>query len=168
MNRIFAIVLVLLMSAVFLPAAPPVATQTDWDGFLAQVAQQKLKDRPAWISLRSGERFKTQFIAATQDGVVVSSDRNTSEWSTGKGKSLVPRRVIQGVEFTGKVGRRGMIGGLAGLGLGIALFGAALSGGTGVEGPAVAGLVVFVPAFGLGGYYLGRSKDRPAPAFTFE
>jgi len=169
MKRIFAVILVLLMAAVLMPAARPVAVKTDWDGFLARVAEQKLKNRGAWITLRSGERFKSFVIAATNDGLVVSSDRNTRQWSTEKGRALVPRGLVQGVQFTGKVGRRAMIGGIAGVCAAGALLALAATGAGGeMEASGAAGLLGAIPVFGIGGFFIGRAMDKPAPAFTIE
>ena len=134
--------------------------------FPAAGGAQRLNNRAVWSSLRTGERIKLFLKKTSEDGLVVHANGRTKEWNLGKGEAKVPRAMIQSVRFTGKVGRGGLIGGLAGLGAGGALIGAAATGES--EGYVRAASLLAPILFGVAGYFVGSVFSPSAPAFVFE
>jgi hypothetical protein len=170
MRSTLARALVVLLVAEAMPAAEPVAVRTDWKGFQEQVAQRKLKNRRVWISVNSGGEIKATFLRVAENGLVVMPNGATKQWSPGKAEATVPRDVIGMVRFGGKVGRRGLIGGLVGLGVGAAITGAtaASMGGGECEGGACGAVAIVIPLFAVAGYLIGHALDKPAPFFVLE
>src|SRR5215470_5434372 len=111
-----AIAVLLVVQLIWAEEAPRI--KTDWKGFQQQVTRHKLGNRRARISLTTGETISTFFLNTSDDGLVVQADKNTRKWAMKEGNALVPRMIVSGVQFRGKVGRGGFIGGMAGLGAG--------------------------------------------------
>jgi hypothetical protein len=169
-QRILAVLVAVVMGNDFAMGADRLVIKTDWAGLREQVAQRKLKDRGAQISLTSGVEINTILIRVEENGIVVRSNRATQQWTSGKGEALLPRPTVASVYFRGKVGKGGLIGGLAGLGVGAALAGAAAKSmeGGGCEGDACAAVVVLIPIVALGGWLVGRATEKPAPVFVIQ
>ena len=170
MRSILARALVVLLIAEVMPAAEPVAVRTDWKGFREQVAQRNLKNRRVWISVNSGGEIKATFLGVAENGLVVGANGATKQWSSGKAEATVPRDLIGMVRFGGKVGRRGLIGGLVGLGVGAAITGGAAAGMSGgeCEGGSCGAVFIAIPLFAVAGYFIGHALDQPAPFFVLE
>jgi hypothetical protein len=170
MRSTLARALVVLLVAEAMPAAEPVAVRTDWKGFREQVAQRNLKNRRVWIYVNPGGEIKATFLGVAESGLVVRSNRATKQWSSGKEEATVPQNVIGTVRFGGKAGRRGLIGGLVGLGVGAAITGAtaASMGGGECEGGACGAVAIVIPLFAVAGYFIGHALDKPVPVFVLE
>jgi hypothetical protein len=165
MRGVVARVLAVLLAGQTLFAAERSAVRTDWNGFREQVAQLKLKNRDARIGLTAGADIKALFVRAEENGVVVRLDRALRQWKISETEAMVPRDSVASVRFGGRIGHRGLIGGLAGLGLGAAL-GAAATQGNNIGAPVTAlGAVAFSIGLGLLGYNVGHFSDRRAPSF---
>lgn len=104
-----AVAVLLVVQA--LPAAEP-AVKTTWSEFQQQVTQGRLNNRAARISTSAGDQFNTVFLGAVADFLVVTADRKTKQWATKNGEATIPRDSVSTVRFSGKTGRRGLIGGL--------------------------------------------------------
>jgi hypothetical protein len=92
---------------------------------MRHVAAAKLNRRGVRSSLISGSEIKTTLLRVEENGIIVNSNRATRQWASGKEEARVPRDLVSSVQFAGKVGRKGMIGGLISLGVGAAITGAA-------------------------------------------
>ena len=161
--------LVVLLVVQVISAEEVARIKTDWSGFQQQVARRTLDNRKARVSLSTGETLNTFVFSTSDDGLVVQTDRYTRRWATKGGKALVPRTIIIGVEFRGRVGRGGLIGGLAGLGAGAGAAAAAASAEDGkCEGATCGGTLVFIPLLAVGGYFIGRVASKNAPSFIIE
>lgn len=148
-------------------ASESVRTTTDWNGFQQQVTQRRLHNRTAWISLTTGDTVKVFFLRAAADGLVVQANRKTRQWTTKAGESMVPRDLVSAVRFTGRIGRGGLIGGLAGLGAGAGIAAAAAAnGGSCCEGSTGGAVLLAIPALAGAGYLIGRAMGQPAPSFV--
>jgi hypothetical protein len=146
------------------------ALRTDWIGFQRHVGQHALSDRAAQITLTTGETIKAVFLRTEDSGLVVRANRKTRQWKTKEGEALVPRALVSGVKFTGKMGHGGLIGGLAGLGAGAGVAAAAAKsvGEGNCEGGSCGAVVLVVPLLAIAGYFIGRSTSKPAPSFVIE
>jgi hypothetical protein len=146
------------------------AVKTTWSGFQEQVIRLKLNKRAAWISVSGGTKFKATFLRAEDGGMVVKTNQETKRWATQDGEAMISRDSVQTVRFTGKIGRRGLIGGLAGLGAGAGVAGAAAANGGGgnCEGGACGAALLVIPMLAGLGYLVGHALDKPAPSFIIE
>jgi hypothetical protein len=148
-------------------AAEAQRIETNWSGFQQQVTRRRLDNRKARISLTNGDTISAFFLNASDNGLIVRADRNTQQWATTSDKALLPRSIVSRVEFSGKVGRGGLIGGLAGLGAGAGAVAAAASAEEGTcEGSACGVVLLLIPALAVGGYLIGRATNKPAPLFN--
>ncbi len=144
--------------------------KTDWNGFRQQVSSRKLHGRSAQIRLSGGRGIKTTLLDVTDAALVVRATRATSQWRSADGKARIPRDQAASVRFRGRSGKRGIMGGLIGLGAGAGIGAAIATGHDITEGS----LVVILPVvaagvaigFGVAGYFIGRSMDHPAPEFV--
>ena len=162
-----ALALLLVVQLIWAKETPRI--KTDWKGFQQQVARHKLGNRKALVSLITGETISTFFLNASDEGLVVQSDKNTRKWAMKEGNALVPRTIVSGVEFRGKIGRGGVIGGLTGLGAGAGAAAAAVSSARGnCEGVSCLGGLVLIPVLAIGGYFIGHAADKRAPSFIIE
>jgi RNase P/RNase MRP subunit p29 len=148
-------------------AAEPSVLKLDWDNFQRQVAERKLNNRKALIGLTTGDVVEAHLLHAGDEGLVVKSNRATKQWATAKGEAMLPRAVVSAVTFRGKVGRRGLIGGLAGLGAGagIAAASATTMDGGSCEGGSCGIVVVAVPVLAVAGWFIGHAANPSAPSF---
>jgi hypothetical protein len=144
--------------------------KTDWAGFQAQVARRKLAGRDARIALVSGGEIKANVIRVEDDGIVVPITKATKQWAAGKETAKVPRDGVANVRFSGTVGKAGLIGGLAGLGLGALVAGAGAAGmGNGnCEGSVCGVALAAIPVNGVTGWLIGRGFKSPAPWFFIQ
>lgn len=151
-------------------AADREVIHTDWNGFRQQVSSRKLEGRPAQIRLSGGSDIKTTLLEGTDAALVVRANRATQQWKSADGKAHIPKDQVASVRFGGRSGKRGILGGLIGLGAGAGIGAAIATGHDITEGS----LVVILPVVavgvaigcGLAGYFIGRSMDRPAPEFV--
>jgi hypothetical protein len=169
MRRSFLALMPAVLLSVQVAAAGP-SIKTSWSGFQQQVSQSKLKNRAVRISVSTGDALKTTFLRAEDGGLVVVAGRKTRSWATRNGEAMIPRDSVSTVQFSGRVGRRGLLGGLAGLGTGAAAAGAtaaSMSGGN-CEGSACGAVLVAIPVLAVLGYLVGHAMDKPAPSFIIE
>ena len=101
-------------------AAEPSVTKTDWAGFQERVGTLKLKGYKALILLDTGNDISAYVLRVEANGLVVRRNRVTKQWATTQDEAILPQNIISSVHFSGRRGRHGLIGGLAGLGAGIA------------------------------------------------
>ena len=160
----------MLMVTDLAAAGEEVAVKTNWTGFQEQVAQRKLRNRGARISLASGGEIKTILMRVEGNGIVVGLNRATRQWASGKEEATVPRQAVSSVRFGGKTGRGGLIGGLAGLGAGAAATAGAAAGMSGgnCEGSSCGAVLLLIPVAAVGGWLVGRATEKPAPVFVIE
>lgn len=170
MNRsLVAVTMAAILAAPSAPAAES-AIKTTWSGFQQQATRQKLSSRAARISLDTGGEFKATFLRAEDDGLVVRANKQTRRWATSRGEAKIPRDSVSGIRFTGKVGRGGLIGGLAGLGAGAGIVAALASSWSSgdCEGNSCGGVLLLIPVLAVVGYFAGHAVDKRAPAFLIE
>jgi len=139
-------------------------------GSSLQVAQGKLRNRTAYISLAWGAEIKTFLKRVEENGDLADLNRATKRWASGKEEATVPREVISSVRFGGKVGRGGLIGGLVGLGAGAAATAGAAAGmgGGSCEGGSCGAVLLLIPLAAVGGWLVGRATEKSAPMFVIQ
>lgn len=169
-RRVVAALIAMLMVTDLVAAGEDVTVKTNWTGFQEQVAQRKLRNRRAHISLASGGEVKTILMRVEENGIVVGLNRETRQWTSGKQEALVPRQDISSVRFDGKTGRGGLIGGLAGLGAGAAATAGAAAGmgGGNCEGSSCGAVILLIPVAAVCGWLVGRTTQKPAPVFVIQ
>lgn len=166
--RAFTSCIAMLMAADLVSARERLVVNTDWAGFRDQVAQRNLKNRTVRISLAAGDEVKTWLIRVDESGIVVKSNRATKQWLSNKGETMVPRDQISSVRFEGRVGRGGLIGGLAGLGAGVAVTAVVGGGMDACEGGSCGVILLLIPLTTIGGWLAGRATAQPAPVFEIQ
>lgn len=155
-------------------AAEPTVTKTNWTGFQGRVALLKLEERRALILLNTGSEVKAFVLRAEEIGLLVRRNKATNQWATGPKEAMLPRDIISSVRFTGKMGRHGLLGGLAGAGAGLAIIAGVVAASGGIQTESAASMVavllspVWVVAGTVAGYHIGRAADKPAPTFIIE
>ncbi len=169
MQRVLSASVAMLMVSNLAMAAEAAVVKTNWSGFQKEVRRLNFHERGARISLVSGGEIKVLFMRVEDQGIVVRLNRATSQWKSGAQEATVPRDAVAGVRFSGKIGKKGLIGGLVGLGLGALTAGLSVAGdGGNCEGGACGAGLVLIPLGAVGGYLLGYAKNRPAPVFVIE
>src|SRR6266852_3609927 len=118
MKHSLAVALILLLVAGPARAASRDVIRTDWSGFEREVLARKLTHRTAQITLATGDESKTKLLSVSDRGLVVRATRATQQWASGNKEANIPKEQIRSVRFEGRLGHRGLIGALAGLGAG--------------------------------------------------
>ncbi len=153
-----------------LPGEAKEAVHTDWKGLQKHVGSLK-RNESVRVTLRSGKPVRTTLREIREEGLVVESVRDTAQWDTAKGLSLIPRAEVSALRLTGRRGKARIWGTLIGLGAG-AGAGAAIAAGTSdvTEGYfPILRPVLAVGLAGIGalvGYLVGRGVDQGAPEFV--
>ncbi|MBL0156410.1 MAG: hypothetical protein IPP47_04830 [Bryobacterales bacterium] len=146
-------------------AAPQPEQAVSWAELRSAITSQKLADRMVKIRLASGEEIKSRLQRVDDDAVVVVSTRKTDKlWKSTNQEARIPRAEVAGVEFQGRRGKNGLIGGLAGLGAGVGLAALALANSEAEGVMALAG-VLLIPIGAIGGYLIGGATNEPLPHF---
>lgn len=155
-----------LMLAALMLANP--GLPTDWSGFQRQVSLRKLSPRSVRVALPGGGEIKTTLVQVEDNGLTVKATKAMKQWASGPERAFIPREQVRSVRFGGRIGHRGLIGGLLGLGAGVAVpVGIGASRGY-EEVPSGLAAIVLGPALGAVGYLIGRATDKPAPEFVIE
>ena len=102
--RILTRLMVILLAVQSVLDGESADIKTDWNGFQRQIGQLALLNRTAKLALTTGETVKAVFLRADDSGLVVRANRKTRQWNTREGESVVPRALVSGVRFTGKLG----------------------------------------------------------------
>ena len=135
-----------------------------WADFRQDVGQLRLTGRRITVNLSTGGRVNSTLRRVEAESLVVESNPNTSKrWPTADGETRIPRAEVEVVKFLGRKGHGGLIGGLVGLGAAVGLVAAASR--TDAAGATAAGALIGFPVFGLGGYFIGRTADKPLPQY---
>lgn len=136
-----------------------------WAQLRSEITSQKLVDRTLKIRLASGEEIKSRLQRVDDDAVVVVSTRKTDKlWKSTNKEARIPRAEVKALEFQGRRGKNGLIGGLAGLGAGVGLAAIALANSEAEGVMAIAG-VILIPIGAIGGYLIGEATNQPLPHF---
>jgi hypothetical protein len=147
---------------------PKAGGANELDGIRQQAG--KLKNRYVTITLSSGNKIKNILNSIDEDSIVVAPTRATRQWTAGQQEARVPRDLVSSVQFSGKIARNGLIGGLVGSGGSAVAVGLRLANRDG--GNCEAGgcflEIMYIPLAGLAGYLIGHAKDKPAPTFIIE
>ena len=167
-RRVLGASIAMLMVTDLAAAGEGMVVKTNWTGFREQVTQRKLRNRNVWVSLASGGEIKASFVRVEENGLVVRSNRATHQWASGKEEATVPRDAIFSVRFGGKVGNRGLIGALAGLGAGAAVAGISAASDSDCEGSTCGVVLLLIPLGAVGGYVIGRMTQKSAPVFVIQ
>jgi hypothetical protein len=155
----------LLLMAQTLPAAERPVIKTDWAGLQQQVPLRKFDHHNALVSLTTADRIKVNFLRVEEDGLVVVETRGTRQWATKNREARIPRNLVSGIDFQGKVGRNRTV--LFWTGVGAGGFTTACC-NWGCEGSVCFLWLLLIPVSGIAGYLAGRALDQPAPAFVIE
>ncbi|MBL0156409.1 MAG: hypothetical protein IPP47_04825 [Bryobacterales bacterium] len=158
------------MMAVGLVAQPVCAAAQpeqamNWAQLRQEIARQKLIKRTVKVHLASGPDVKATLRGMDDDSIVVNANRQTSKrWkATAASEARIPRSEVTGLEFQGRRGKKGLIGGLVGLGVGLGMVVVASAlGEHGVNAPTDY-LVILLPAGPIAGYLIGHYADAPLP-----
>lgn len=146
-------------------AEPQPEQAVTWAQLRSAIAGQKLADRMVKIRLATGEEIKSRLQRVDADAVVVVSTRKTNQrWKSTNKEARIPHAEVAAVEFQGRRGRRGLFGGLAGLGAGVGLAAIALPNSESEGVMALAG-VILIPIGAIGGYIIGEATNEPLPHF---
>ncbi len=149
-------------------AAEMEVIRTSWGGFGEQTVARKLLKKDVEITLLAGNRFRTRLLAVEEQGLQVEKNKATRSWSDRGDQALVPREQIRSVRFLGRKGHHGLLGGLIGLGAGLAVPAIALRN---VEEGSYGLLALPLLGMGIGGvsgYVIGYYTDRKQPEFIIE
>jgi hypothetical protein len=126
---------------------------------------RKLVKRTVRITLAGGGEIKSTLVGVEDNGLIIKATKATKQWASGPEQARIPREQVSAVRFGGRIGHRGLIGGLVGLGAGVAIpVGISASRGY-EEVPAALGAIVLGPVSGIAGYLVGLAMDKPAPEF---
>lgn len=169
-RKVFAASIAMLIVTDLVAAGQNVPVKTNWTGLREQVTQQKLMNRNVRILLASGGEIKARLIRIEENGLAVRSNPATKQWDSDKDEAMVPRDIISSVQFSGRVGKGGLIGLLAGLGAGAAVAGgvAANMGDGSCEGSSCGAVLLAIPLAAVGGYLIGRATQKIAPVFIIQ
>ena len=162
----------LIVLLVFCLTAPPVCVArqpeqaVNWAQMREAVASQKLTKRDVRVWFSMGDNLTSTLLRVDEDAVVVVANGKTKKrWKTsGSNEALIPRAEVTALEFLGKKGKKGLIGGLIGLGAGLGLAAVALANSESEGVMALAG-VLLIPAGAIGGYLIGHAANEPLPHF---
>jgi hypothetical protein len=166
MKRQSIAALLALLLAVPAAFAQGPGRRVTWTEFQKEAVRIRLAGRNVAVELRSGEVLRCTVKAVPDDGLLVEPGRKTRQWARTNGEHRIPKEMIAAVSSKDRVGRKGLLGAVVGLGIGAALAAASAQSATSGEpgyGPA-AGLVA-IPLCGVGGYYLGHSRDAAIPRY---
>jgi hypothetical protein len=152
-------------------AAPGLAAErevirADWSGFRQQVSMRKLLRRNVRVTLSGGGEIKSTLVRVEDNGLIVKATKAAKQWASGPEQATIPREQVSAVRFGGRIGHRGLIGGLVGLGAGVAIplvIAASREDPYAVLGAPPLGLIG-----GTAGYLIGHFTDRPAPEFVIK
>jgi hypothetical protein len=122
------------------------------------------------VFLNNGTDFKAQIRRIEDDGLVVNRTGSTRLWETGPSEAKIPRALIARVRINGRIGKRGLIGGLIGAGAGAAFTTGTWAYYRGVDRETgfynTAAAATSIPAGALAGYLIGRFSSKLAPEFV--
>ncbi len=166
-RRMELILAVLILANPGLSAERDVIT-ADWSGFQQQVSMRKLFQRSVRVTLSGGGEIKTTLVQVEDNGLIVKATKAAKQWASGPERAMIPREQVRSVRFEGRIGHRGLIGGLIGLGVGVAVpvgIGAAQDY---EEVPSGLAAIVLGPVCGVVGYLIGHALDKPAPEFVIK
>ena len=147
-------------------AAEMEVIRTSWGGFQEQALARKLLRKDVEITLLAGNRFRTRLLAIEEQGLRVDKNKATRLWSDRGDQALIPREQIRSVRFLGRKGHNGLMGGLFGLGTGLAVPSIATRDVE--EGYAFLAVPLFGAIGGVSGYVIGYLTDRKLPEFVIE
>jgi hypothetical protein len=146
------------MAAQITSAREPEVIKTDWTGF--QQRATHFRGRTIRVSDTGGAETKSILKSVEANGISVESKGSTK---------LIPRESVSRVRVTGRTGKGGLIGALAGLGAGAAIAGGvAASDNNACEAGTCLYGIIAVPITVVAGWLIGRSLGPPAPTFVIE
>lgn len=160
-----ALTLTLLLTAEPVLAAQREIIGADWTTFQQQVSTRKLSKRPVRITLSGGGEIKTTLVSVDDTGLLVKAAKGTKQWESGPERARIPTDQIRSIRFEGRIGHRGLILGLTGLSVGVAVP-LGMSASRGEDVPTGLAAIVLGPALGAAGYLVGHVMDKPAPEFV--
>lgn len=160
--------LVALLLAAPGQAAEREVIRADWNGFQQQVSMRKLLRRNVRVTLSGGGEIKTALVRVDNNGLIVKATKAAKQWASGPEQAMIPREQVSAVRFGGRIGHRGLIGGLVGLGAGVGIpVGIGASRGY-EEVPIALAAIPLGPICGTAGYLIGHFIDKPAPEFVIK
>lgn len=155
----------MLFLADFGLAAERQTIRVDWSRFQQEVSTRKLLNRNVRFTISRGGEIKTTLVRVEDHGLTVKATKAARQWASGTEQASIPRAQISAVRFEGRMGHRGLIGGLVGLGAGVGIpVGVGASRDYG-EVPSGLAAIILGPALGTAGYLIGHFLDTRAPEF---
>jgi hypothetical protein len=142
------------------------ARRVTWTEFQKEAARLRLNGRNVTVAMQDGDTIRCLVKMVREDGLVVEPNRHTRQWARANGEHRIPKEEIATVSSKERVGHKCLLGGLIGLGATAAAAAAvAVSATPGERGYGAAGALALIPVGGIGGYYLGHSRDQPIPVY---
>jgi hypothetical protein len=139
-----------------------------WTEFQRQMETQSRDS--VRVFLNNGTDVDARILRIEGDGLVVSRTGNTRLWETSASEAKIPRPLIARIRVNGREGKRGLMGGLIGLGAGAALTTGTWAYYRGVDREAgfynTAATATSIPAGALAGYLVGRFTSKLAPEYV--
>ncbi len=166
--RLLVSTLILTLTTVPAWAAEREVIRTEWSGFQKQIADRRLTGHSARVTTGT-KSVKTEVRGVSDTELVVRATRGTKQWSGGSGEARIPKDEVTSVRFDGRVGKKRLVGALAGLGAGAGIAAVTVAQTEVSEGVGI----ILIPIFGvaiaaggaLAGYFIGCAADQPAPEF---
>jgi hypothetical protein len=147
-------------------AAEREVIRADWSRFRQQVWMRKPFQRHVRVTLSGGGEIKTTLVRVEDNGLIVKATKAAKQWAFGPEQAMIPREQVGAVRFGGRIGHRGMIGGLVGLGAGVAI---PVGIGAWRDDPWTGlAAILLGPICGTAGYLIGHAIDKPAPEFVIK
>lgn len=142
--------------------------RADWSRFQQQASTRKFLQRNVLVTLSGGGEVKATLLRIDERGLVVKTTKALKQWASGPGQATIPREQVRTVRFSGRIGHRGLISGLIGLGAGVAIPVGIGASRDYEEVPSGLAALILGPVCGVAGYLLGHAVDNPAPEFVIE